>query len=106
MNAGPAIQRLHGETGIVGQGGQTAGQHRGMGLEDRIFGEGSPGFLRFGEAELGGRGDFHAKRGKQVNDFPHLARIVAGDDQPFLGKTPRHPGRRRTGLFKPQRLAL
>ena len=46
IDARCAIQRVHAQAGVVGNGGQAAGLHDGHGLDGGVFGEGDAVFLR------------------------------------------------------------
>ena len=53
VDAGGAVQRVHAEAGIVGDGGQAAGLADGLGLDEGIGLKGSAGLVRLdGDAKL------------------------------------------------------
>jgi hypothetical protein len=81
MNAGFALQSIDPEPGIVGQGRMTAGIGGGAGLEFGIGGESPAGLLRLGKVLLAGADRLDAVRAQERLDLPHLAGIMAGDDQ-------------------------
>ena len=78
VDAGGAVQRVHAEAGIVGDGGQAAGLADGLGLDEGIGLKGSAGLVRLdGDAKLLLTDHFVAL---SLEDAPQLAELsgVAG----------------------------
>ena len=78
VDAGSAVQRVHAEAGIVGDGGQAAGLADGLGLDEGIGLKGSAGLVRLdGDAKLLLADHFVAL---SLEDAPQLAELsgVAG----------------------------
>ena len=46
VHTGGAVEGVHAQAGVVGNGGQSAGLHDGLGLDAGVFREGGAGFLR------------------------------------------------------------
>ncbi len=78
VDAGSAVQRIHAEAGIVGDGGQAAGLADGLGFDEGIGLKGSAGLVRLdGDAKLLLADHFVAL---SLEDAPQLAELsgVAG----------------------------
>ena len=80
MNAGLPRQRRNHEPGIVGQRQLARGFGRGPGLQFRIGGKRGPGLNGLGQAQVGRRRHLGPEGLQKIGDFPHLARVMAGDD--------------------------
>ncbi|GAA2798902.1 hypothetical protein GCM10019017_50840 [Streptomyces showdoensis] len=94
-DAGGAVEDVHAEAGVVGDGGQAGGPGEGVGLEEGVLGEGDAGFLDVGDLGERVRADelvVESGVGEDRVEFGDLARVAGGEDQtghvPIIGGRP------------------
>ena len=90
-DARPVAERLDAQAAVVGQRGQAGKVGGGARLQIGIVDEGGADLVGLGQVELGRRDRLDAIGAEQVGDLAHLARIVAGDDQPAGLELPHRP---------------
>ena len=77
----PAAQRIHHQSGIIGQSGQTGQASTVARLQQRVLDEGGGGFFRHRQAQTQGIAQFDRHIGQQRAQLAQLAGIVAGQQQ-------------------------
>ena len=85
IDAGPAVQGVHAETGVVRDGGQAGGLADGPGLQHGVFLKGGSRLLHIhGDPHIGGAHHLDAQVRKDGRHLFQLARIVRGQHEfPF-----------------------
>lgn len=83
-DAGGAVQDVHTEAGVVGDGGQAGGLGQGVRFEEGVLGEGDAGFLDVGDVRIGLRADEVVGDtcvGEDRLQLGDLSGVAGGEDQ-------------------------
>jgi hypothetical protein len=82
VEAGPAVERIHAEAGVVGDGQEARAARVVAGLEHRVLVERLPRlFRRFRDAEVARSHDVERKAGHELPHLRQLARVLAGEEE-------------------------
>src|SRR5690606_27117840 len=90
MDARRPVERVDAKAGIIGKGRKARCLRRRKCLQLRIGAERVARLFRLGKIKVARRYDFQPERHKQMRNFAHLARIMAGDNEFSFLKTARH----------------
>ena len=86
MDAGSAIQGVHGKAAVVAQGAVAGGLGHGTGLDGGVFLKGFAVFVDFVRKARFCHGDHVEPILQHVGNFLNLVGVVAGDDDGALGR--------------------
>ena len=79
VDSGGTVQSVHGQAGVVGDGGEAAGLHDGLGLQEGVLLEGGPRLLHVHvHAHVGLQDHLHPLGGEDVPHLHQLVLVLAG----------------------------